>query len=214
MTGASQVKDMAGLRFERLVVLSRAGSDKNGNAKWLCRCDCGTEKVILGQSLRSGATRSCACLSSEVASATSITHGLSHTKLYKAWFGMLQRCENPSILHWRRYGGRGIKVCERWHDFPNFINDMGERPTGCSIERIDNDGNYEPGNCRWATKIEQQNNMSTNRIIQLDGERMTLSQAARKFNIPKHTAGSRIRSGWTIEAAFKTPTKLLNTNHA
>lgn len=208
-----KIKDIAGQKFGRITALSYAGSDKNGNAKWNCRCDCGVEKTILGQSLRSGKVVSCKCYSNELATKSKLTHGLSSTAYYKAWFGMLQRCENKNHTAWKRYGGRGIKVCERWHAFENFLADMGQRPEGATIERVENNGNYEPGNCCWATRSEQQNNRSTNRIVEVDGIKMTFAQAAKKFNIEYGTARSRLKSNWSVDTAFKTPTKQIKVDH-
>lgn len=195
---------MVGDTFGRLLVIDRAGSDKNGNAKWKCVCECGEVTVVYGQSLRSGATTSCGCFNRE-AKPSATTHGASHTSEYKAWFGMLQRCSNPRNEKWHRYGGRGISVCDRWKEYENFLADMGPRPPGMTIDRENNNGNYEPGNCRWATQKTQGNNRGNNRIFCIDGVDMTLSEASRKFGISKVTVRSRLSYGWEADAAFKTP---------
>ena len=129
----------------------------------ICSCECGNEKVVVLNSLRSGATRSCGCYRKEVTTQTKTIHGLWKHPLYKTWADMKTRCYNTKDKYYKDYGGRGIKVCDRWiKSFPNFLQDMGERPTGYSIDRINNDGNYEPSNCRWATNKEQQNNQRRN----------------------------------------------------
>lgn len=135
-----------------------------------------------------------------------IKHGLSGSAYYKAWAGMVQRCTNPKNAKWPRYGARGITVCDRWLDFENFRSDMGDRPAGMTIDRKDNDGNYEPENCRWATQQQQGNNRGNNRLVVLDGKQMTLSDAARKAGIRPSTLSARIRSGWSFDRAVHQPT--------
>lgn len=142
-------KDITGHRFGRLVALERQGRS------WLCQCDCGKQMIASGANIRKGNTKSCGCLKHEP---YHLTHGYRHTKIYKSWYAMLQRCGNPKNTRYKYYGARGIAVCERWRKFENFLADMGERPPGMSIDRINNDGNYEPDNCRWATQEQQINN--------------------------------------------------------
>jgi hypothetical protein len=157
--------DLTGRRFGRLVVLQRGGTARNGHASWWCRCDCGEQRVMVGGDLRSGATTSCGCLGAELTAARAVTrnatHGLAYHALYACWASMHDRCRNPNHAAYHNYGGRGIAVCDRWtgrDGFPTFLADMGERPEDLTLERIDNDGNYEPGNCCWATRSQQRRN--------------------------------------------------------
>lgn len=149
--------DETGRRFGSYVVLRSLGADSHKHAIWLCRCDCGRAVRVVGINLRSGQCSRCKSCAGK-------THGHSkrglHTPEYRAWEGMIQRCTNTKNPMYRRYGGRGIAVCASWlESFANFLSDVGMRPSPeLSIDRIDNDGNYEPGNCRWATRSQQQSN--------------------------------------------------------
>ena len=149
---------LTGQVFGRLVVLRQA-EKINGRTRWVCQCECGTELTVSGRSLTSGNTRSCACLQRETLSNRRRTHGMRHTREYTTWAGMIARCTNARDKYYADYGGRGITVCPQWRQsFATFFRDMGERPCGLSIERMDNNGNYEPGNCKWATAAEQGRN--------------------------------------------------------
>lgn len=190
--------DLSGQRFGKLVVLAFAGH-KGDERVWRCQCDCGKESVVPTVSLRHGNTRSCGCLSGE-------KHGLRRHPLYQRWLMIKQRCENPSDRRYRLYGARGIKVCERWHHFAFFVQDMG--PTfqpGLSIERRDNDGDYAPENCVWADQITQCNNSRKNILLEVDGKTMTLPQWAREVGLSQSTIRGRLNLGWSEERAVKTP---------
>lgn len=154
--------DIISQRFGRLVAIRQSGSDNRGRAVWLCQCDCGNKKEARVGDLRNGRTQSCGCWQSESRKHHTLTHGHSPRSAaspeYKSWATMLTRCTNPNSSNFRYYGGRGIKVCKRWHQFENFLADMGQRPLGLSLDRIDNDGNYEPGNVKWSTRLEQARN--------------------------------------------------------
>lgn len=195
--------DRAGIRYGSVVVVGRAPSYR-GNARWCFKCDCGLYSIALGNDLQRGKVKSCGC---ENRGQRWLTHGQSQTPAYRAWQGMIQRCHNPDNPGYANYGGRGIKVCDRWKVFPNFYADMGARPgEGYSLDRIDNDRGYEPGNCRWTIADVQMNNMRRNRIIAHDGRAQTLAQWATEFGIHWDILRSRIdKYGWSIAKALTTP---------
>ena len=151
--------DITGQRFGRLSVVRREGSIGAGFAAWKCQCDCGNEVLVDVGRLRAGRTRSCGCLARECAAARKRTHGMTGSRAYKTWVMMIQRCTNPRYPNYKNYGARGITVCQRWREsFEAFLADMGNRPSGLTLDRKDNDGHYEPGNCRWADALTQVRN--------------------------------------------------------
>ena len=154
--------DLTGKKFGRLLVLEPIGRNKRLEVLWKCRCDCGNETIVKTAFLTHGHTRSCGCLQREKVSAIMTKHGMTGSPEHKAWSDMLQRCENPHHKAFDYYGGRNIKVCERWHDFRNFFADMGKRPEGMTLDRTENDGNYSPENCKWVSWKEQVMNRRPN----------------------------------------------------
>lgn len=203
--------DYTGQRFGRLVVQGRAGDDGYGHATWRSICDCGGEKVCVGAALRSGRTQSCGCLLTESRSRNGVanrTHGLTHTPIWRMWQSMLRRCNDPNDKDYPNYGGRGIAVCQAWQEsFESFLADMGPRPAGFQIERQDNDGGYEPGNCVWADVFTQANNRRTNRRFTHNGRDLTVSQWAREAGLEVGTVFRRLERGWAFERSISEPLK-------
>lgn len=176
-------EDLCGKRFGRVTVAAPVAG--TGRARFSCRCDCGTVFAVLAQALKSGNTRSCGCLYRESRGALGKSrHGMTGTRTHAAWLEMRRRCCNPRSQAWPNYGGRGIVACAHWQTFENFLADMGECPIGMEIDRQNVNGNYEPGNCRWATLVEQANNKRNNRMV--DG--LTVAQVADRDGIKYSTA--------------------------
>lgn len=188
-----QVHDISGKVYNRITVLDYAGRRGN-NTMWLCLCECGETKLINGAALKNGAIKSCGCLHTEVITIHGAAGKGKTTHEYNTWRAMISRCTHPTSRSYSRHGGRGIKVCERWMDsFENFLADMGNRPDGTSIDRINNDGNYEPGNCRWATRYQQMRNTSTNRWISFNGRTETVATWAEEWRMPGYTLYNKLR---------------------
>jgi hypothetical protein len=194
--------DLTGRRFGRLVVTGPAGE-----GKWHCVCDCGGQRTAHRSNL-GRKTLSCGCLHRE-----RITrHGRSRTKdpTLNAWRSMMSRCYTPGSKYFKNYGGRGIVVCERWRGpdgFTHFLADMGERPAGVSLDRINNNGNYEPGNCRWADGLTQHNNKRTNRLLTHRGVTMTVAEWARAVGLGYPTLQHRLQLGWSVARALESPVR-------
>ena len=185
------------------------GRSRGKKNLWLCKCDCGNEKVVAVDKLHSGNTKSCGCLQREVHRKCRMTHGKSDTKLYLVWREMITRTENQNAERYGIYGGRGISICGEWHnDFQLFYDWAIQNgyKEGLTIDRIDVNGNYEPDNCRWITPYEQSRNLRKNVRITYSGKTMILKDWAKEIGIDYHTLWQRIRKiGWTVEEAFETP---------
>lgn len=201
--GLKRFEDLSGRRFGRFTVLKKSESRKQ-RRYWLCRCDCGVIKYADASNLKLGTTKSCGCWKRDNTSRIMFTHGLSKTKAYKTLTRMKQRCLNPNNPDYHHYGGRGIRICERWmRSVKLFIQDMGHPPTNShSIERKSVNGNYEPGNCEWILKRDQPKNTRTNRRIEFNGTILHLSEWARVVGIHRTTIASRLNAGWLVGRAL------------
>lgn len=194
--------DIAGQRFGRLIA-TRPVMLGTGHSKWLCVCDCGKLTEVRSNHLRTGAIQSCGCFQREATSAATSSHRMTRTPTYVAWQGMKARCQNARRKDWHLYGGRGIKVCERWEDFALFLEDMGERPPGMTLDRVDANGNYTPDNCRWATPSDQARNRRCNVVIEHQGQRRTMAEWCELKGIAQSTLWNRLnRLGWPVERAL------------
>lgn len=180
----------------------------NSKVRWLCRCDCGNVISVDGTSLRNGHTTSCRCRRGAALLKRNTRHALTGRPEYRAWRHIIGRCLNPSDAAFDRYGGRGIRVCDRWRDFANFHADMGERPSPKhSIDRIDNDGPYCPENCRWATITEQNRNTRANVLITHDGVTATATEWSHTTGLAAAAIIRRIRRGWPVARALTEPSR-------
>lgn len=192
-------KALGSNRFGRLTVVGPIKS------AWICLCDCGTETTASGTALRRGQKTSCGCFHRERQHEATRTHGMRHSRTYTVWCNMIQRCKNPDNDAFKSYGGRGILVCEGWMQFEQFLADMGEAPSGLSIDRKNNDGDYEVDNCRWATDIEQARNTRANRNFTVSGKSQSLAAWCEESGQKYWTVHKRLRMGWTIEHALQLP---------
>jgi hypothetical protein len=199
-------KDISGQKFGRLTAIKFTES-RNNKAYWECRCDCGNIKEYAAIYVRSGNSKSCGCLKIDKQALNNYTHGKSDTVEFRIWCGIKNRCLNQKDKSYSFYGGRGITVCSRWlESFENFLSDMGKRPApDLTLERKDNDGNYEKDNCRWATRTEQMNNTRTTRFITFQGETLPLSEWSRRMNISSYIVHGRLKNGWSVERALTEP---------
>lgn len=200
-----------GKQFGRWTVIAEAEKTACRRRNVSCRCTCGKTKVVQLNNLRNGTSLSCGCLRGEQAAKRETIHGQasvkSETTEYRIWKGIITRCTNPNRPEYPRYGGRGIKVCDRWRTFANFFADMGRRPSKKhSLDRIDNDGDYQPSNCRWATASEQ--GLNTRRTIFLEhkGKRLSLAEWASLLNLSPYRLQRRFHAGWPVEKILANPT--------
>lgn len=192
--------------FDRWTVIGM-GVRSSSEQKWLCRCKCGTEREVVRSSLVFGRSKSCGCLSRESAKTRAI-HGFCaggrKQRWYLAWHAMMARCSDTKNAKYHRYGGRGIKVCERWHDKFAFFADMGESPPGLTLDRIDNNGDYEPGNCRWVDRLTQRHNQERTEWLTYNGRTMCSAQWAKELGIARSSLRRRLKKH-SVEVALSMP---------
>lgn len=186
-------------------ILAEGARSKNRARYWWCRCKCGTEKNVRDADIKIGKTVSCGCWKDEQTRTRLTTHGKANSTEYHIWQHMRHRCENPDDPAYKNYGERGIRVCPRWLKFENFYSDMGERPEGFTLERVDNDKGYSPDNCKWATRAEQANNQRRTLRFTFDGITKTYKEWLADNNIGDNTVRSRLRRGFDLETALKMP---------
>jgi hypothetical protein len=208
MRGGHNFVDITGYRYSFLTVIKIHKKEKYG-VYWLCRCDCGQCKTILGQHLKSKKTQSCGCHRKKSASENNFIHGHSltgktQTKEYKSWLDMKARCANKKNRFYPNYGGRGIMVCDRWlNSFENFLSDMGKKPNeSYTLDRMNNNGNYEPSNCRWATRKEQNRNTRSNKMLTKNGTTKSMAEWSEILGINYSTIRARKRRGFSDEQAL------------
>ena len=204
--------DLTGQKFGRLTVLSRDPQSPLKAIRWLCRCDCGKESSVFGANLRRNHTVSCGCVRAENSYLNTRKHGHATNKgftgAYKSWAKMRERVKNPNSIRYAHYGGRGITIDPEWDDFNVFYRDMGPRPPGTSIERIDRNGNYEKSNCIWASDRQQANNKRNNMTIEWQGETKTVAQWAEEIGLPRDILYKRIHTHkWPVDKAMTQPAR-------
>lgn len=197
--------DLTGEQYGKLTVLDIAVDIPGKKKKWLCRCECGNEVVVAGSNLRNGHTTGCKDCAIKKLHKVKIKHDMSKSKLYQVWNGMLNRCENKNTKAYIDYGGRGISVCSEWHDSATFFEWALQNgyEEGKQIDRIDNDGNYEPNNCRWVSRQENANNKRNNRRFYYDGKLMTMAEIARANNINYKLFHKHLSKGMSVEEAIR-----------
>ncbi len=199
-------QDITGRKFGRYIVISYQGKNLHNQSLWACVCTCGSKKIVTGFKLKNGGLKSCGCYKKEMAGRQRITHGLTNCSEHISWMKLKERCLNPKSPAFKNYGGRGIKVCSRWlHSFSNFFEDMGKKPTSRhSIDRINNDGDYEPLNCKWSTSKEQANNRRSHEV-RWNGKQIALLNLCRENNIKQSIVHKRLQRGWSLEDAILKP---------
>ena len=194
--------DMVGFRSGKLTAVVKAKGKNSKRAYWLCRCDCGRNRIVMGKYLRGREVKSCGCLNRQPLKGPRFKHGHANTGkitgTYISWSGMIQRCVNPKNNQYFRYGAQGIQVCTRWLNFENFLRDMGPRPPGKTLDRIDGTSDYRSGNCRWATPKEQSSNSSRPKFITYLGRTQNLTEWAKEIGISSGTLSYRLKK-WTTE---------------
>lgn len=196
-------EDISGKVFGEWTAIKYKEGSGTRHPKWECVCSCGKKRFIDYYALTGGRSSSCGCVNASFIGDIKRTHGKSKTQIYQIWAGIISRCCNPNIPNYCDYGGRGITVCDRWRNsFEKFYSDMGDRPRGMSIERIDNDSVYSPENCKWATRAEQSRNRRNNRHLTLNGQTRCLSEWSKITGLHPITITSRLNRGWSEERAL------------
>lgn len=208
--GCLTTPNLTGKTFNRLTVTGEDTKKKGGKRYWFCQCSCGVSlpKSVASYDLTSGHTKSCGCMQKELARKANTKHGLKQHPLYVRWSAMKNRCYNPNDDYYHNYGGRGIRVCDRWRNsIDNFLEDMGEPPEGYTLDRKDNDKDYSPENCRWATNKEQGRNKSDTVWLEYGGKRVTRIDLAEEHGVDPNRLRQRLEKGWDLELALTPPFK-------
>lgn len=213
--------DMAGQRYGRVLVLEFSHRDKKlRQTKWKCLCDCGKVVILNGKTLRSGKSKSCGCYRSDLKrelayklGKRNITHGCTKTSEYLVWINMHNRCYKEKDCSYKYYGAKGVIVCDRWKEFTNFLEDMGNKPdSNYTLDRINPYGNYTPDNCRWVTKKDQQRNRREHKLLTHNGKTQCISIWAEEVGLTTNCLWRRIDNGWSVEKALSKPTRKRSLN--
>lgn len=212
----SKLNDLTGKKFGRLLVIERR-ANKKGKTYWFCKCDCGNYTTVMATKLASGETKSCGCIRKENTSKMFAKHHLTKKSLHNAWLNMKNRCDNPKFVEYKHYGGKGVTYCNEWRNFENFMfwalsNGYSDKKDAngrnlLSLDRIDTNGNYEPSNCKWSTRIEQARNKTNNKRYDYEGNIYCLSALAEISPVTVDTIRLRLKKGWSVKLAVETPSK-------
>lgn len=195
----NKIKDLSGEQFGLWTVIRRSGTFPHGDAGWLCRCACGTEKPVNSATLKSGSSKSCGCIKHKT-----ITHGMHKTRTYKSWVCMKSRCNDENNPSYKNYGGRGISVCKRWEKFENFLEDMGEVPDGYSLERIDVNIGYAAANCKWIP-LGRQNDNKRNTVLH---EGLNSRELASKYDLTTTAVWCRLKRNTPLDKPLRRVNRL------
>jgi len=197
-----KIKPMIGIKYNRLTALKEVRMGNRGMI-YLFQCDCGNQKELCSSAVRSGHSKSCGCLRVETTSQNNTTHGAVNSSSYQTWQAMKTRCLNPKSSSYKNYGDRNITICDKWMSFEGFFEDMGERPDGYSLDRIDNNKGYSKENCRWATPAEQNRNTRQNKFLTKNGKTMCMRDWSNETGIPYPTIQDRVRRGWSDDRVLE-----------
>jgi hypothetical protein len=196
-------RDLTGERFGRLLVEGKGGYNKHHQLYWRCECECGKRKEVLGSLLRNSMTQSCGCLQKESISKVNFKHGMAKSNIWSIHRSMMDRCYSPNNKAYKHYGARGISVCDRWHDFESFFKDMGNKPDGMSLERVNNNGNYSPDNVIWADSKTQANNRTNSVMLTYNNRTQTMAQWCEEIDLKIATVWARLNKyGYSVEQAL------------